>query len=35
MAVKWIKTNYPGMGYYEHPERLYRGRKVSQRIRIK
>jgi integrase len=27
MAVKWIKTNYPGVRYYEHPDRLYRGKK--------
>jgi integrase len=27
MAVKWIKTNYPGVRYYEHSERLYRGKK--------
>jgi integrase len=27
MAVKWIKANYPGVRYYEHPERLYRGKR--------
>ena len=27
MAVKWIKTKYPGVRYYEHPNRLYRGKK--------
>jgi hypothetical protein len=27
MPVKWIKTNYPGVRYYEHSERVYRGKK--------
>ncbi len=27
MAVKWIKANYPGVRYYKHPKRLYRGKK--------
>ncbi len=27
MAVKWIKTKYPGVRYYGHPNRLYRGTK--------
>lgn len=27
MAVKWIKTKYPGVRYYEHHNRLYRGKK--------
>lgn len=27
MAVKWINTNYPGVRDYEHPERIYEGKK--------
>lgn len=27
MAVKWIKTNYSGVRYYEHPKRIYRGKR--------
>ena len=27
MAVKWIRTQYPGLRYYEHPKRKHNGKK--------
>ena len=27
MPVKWIKTQYPGLRYYKHPERKHNGKK--------